>query len=141
MSYTPTNWQTGDTVTAEKLNKIENGLFETSDTTEILIARSEPFVITCTPTAQDYSGVMDVTFEEIKAAAEAGKKIIFKIQIGNGNFYTADATITYNALGGFRQAMGYIIDSNNNIIILAWNDTNENSNIYYTVVYSLTPAS
>lgn len=26
MSYTPTNWQTGDTITAEKLNKLENGV-------------------------------------------------------------------------------------------------------------------
>ena len=26
MSYTPTEWQTGDIVTAEKLNKIENGI-------------------------------------------------------------------------------------------------------------------
>ena len=28
MSYTPTNWQCGDTITAEKLNKLENGLAE-----------------------------------------------------------------------------------------------------------------
>lgn len=26
MSYTPTQWATGDTVTAEKLNKMENGI-------------------------------------------------------------------------------------------------------------------
>lgn len=26
MSYTPTNWQTGDTITAEKLNNMENGI-------------------------------------------------------------------------------------------------------------------
>lgn len=26
MSYTPTNWVTGDTITATKLNKIENGI-------------------------------------------------------------------------------------------------------------------
>ncbi len=26
MSYTPTNWQTGDTITAEKLNKMEGGI-------------------------------------------------------------------------------------------------------------------
>ena len=26
MSYTPTEWATGDTVTAEKLNKIEGGI-------------------------------------------------------------------------------------------------------------------
>ena len=26
MSYTPTNWQRGDKITSEKLNKIENGI-------------------------------------------------------------------------------------------------------------------
>lgn len=26
MSYTPTNWQKGDAITAEKLNKLENGV-------------------------------------------------------------------------------------------------------------------
>lgn len=26
MSYTPTNWQTGDTITAEKLNNMEQGI-------------------------------------------------------------------------------------------------------------------
>lgn len=26
MSYTPTQWQTGDTITAEKLNNMENGI-------------------------------------------------------------------------------------------------------------------
>lgn len=26
MTYTPTNWQTGDVVTADKLNKLENGV-------------------------------------------------------------------------------------------------------------------
>ena len=26
MSYTPTNWQTGDIITAERLNKLENGV-------------------------------------------------------------------------------------------------------------------
>ena len=26
MAYTPTNWQTGDVVTAEKMNHIEDGI-------------------------------------------------------------------------------------------------------------------
>ena len=30
MSYTPTNWQSGDKVTAEKLNKIEQGIANAS---------------------------------------------------------------------------------------------------------------
>ncbi len=32
MAYTPTNWQTGDTITQEKMNKLENGLAEVSNT-------------------------------------------------------------------------------------------------------------
>lgn len=30
MSYEPTIWQTGDVITAEKLNKIEQALYELS---------------------------------------------------------------------------------------------------------------
>jgi hypothetical protein len=31
MSYTPTNWQTGDTITAEKLNNMESGIIENGE--------------------------------------------------------------------------------------------------------------
>ena len=31
MSYTPTEWQTGDTITAEKLNNMENGIIENGE--------------------------------------------------------------------------------------------------------------
>lgn len=30
MSYTPTTWRTGDTVTAQKMNKLENGVGDLS---------------------------------------------------------------------------------------------------------------
>ena len=33
MSYTPTTWTTGDTITATAMNKIENGIANASDTT------------------------------------------------------------------------------------------------------------
>ena len=79
MSYTPTNWQTGDTVTAEKLNKMEDGIENANDV----------FVVTFTPTAQDFSGVMDKTSSEIKAAYRAGKRIVAKVLgvYGTNNFY------------------------------------------------------
>lgn len=35
MSYTPTNWKTGDTVTAQKLNKLENGVAAKVDDVQI----------------------------------------------------------------------------------------------------------
>lgn len=31
MSYTPTNWQTGDTITASLLNKMEQGIKDNAD--------------------------------------------------------------------------------------------------------------
>ena len=47
MSYTPINWQTGDTITAEKMNKMDNGwgvsstqLFSESVTTETIEGES-----------------------------------------------------------------------------------------------------
>lgn len=39
MSYEPTVWQTGDTVTAEKLNKLENGVEAVSEASEDLAGK------------------------------------------------------------------------------------------------------
>lgn len=41
MSYTPTNWQTGDTITAERLNKLEAGVVAASN----LFAELSPIVV------------------------------------------------------------------------------------------------
>ena len=51
MAYTPTVWETGDTITAEKLNKVENG-----------IAGAYPLVVTISDSA------FDKTFAEVLAA-------------------------------------------------------------------------
>ena len=37
MAYTPINWQTGDTITAEKLNKMDNGWSATSGSSSVLL--------------------------------------------------------------------------------------------------------
>jgi len=44
MAYTPTEWQTGDTVTAEKLNNIENGIAEIESGITDVIMPSIPSV-------------------------------------------------------------------------------------------------
>lgn len=64
MSYTPTEWKNGDTITAEKLNKIEEGIEDTSNT----------FIIN-----YEYANevdILDKTYNEIKMAALSGKNVI-----------------------------------------------------------------
>lgn len=80
MSYTPTNWQTDDTVTAEKLNKMESGIQTAVD----------PFVVTLTPTAQDFSGVMDKTVGEIFEAYQNGARLLFSMVAGVGTHYDVE---------------------------------------------------
>ena len=52
MSYTPTTWQTGDTITATAMNKIENGIANAGGGTGGVIIN-------------DTSGTLDKTFAEI----------------------------------------------------------------------------
>lgn len=82
MAYEPTVWVTGDVITAEKLNKAENG-----------IAGATPLVCTIelvdeTPT------VVGATYKTISEALTAGK-IVFAIDKLSGGI---DATYIVSAL-------------------------------------------
>ena len=59
MAYTPTVWATGDIITAEKLNKAENGIAAASD---------EVFIVTITWGADGESATLDKTLAEIVGA-------------------------------------------------------------------------
>ena len=136
MSYTPTNWQTGDTVTAEKLNNMESGIELAAD----------PFVVTLTPTAQDFSGVMDKTVGEICAAIEAGKRVIFRVYSGVSEYHDVDVTITYhNGDYQYPSINAYLLSQNASFsgIIFAGTGTTDNSdkNTYVTTLFPLTPMS
>lgn len=132
MSYTPTVWQTGDTITAEKLNKMEGGI-ENANT---------PLVVTCTPDSPDFSGTMDKTVAEIDTAYNAGQTVLFRVLTGIGTYsevhcsiVTKDSGYSYPAYGGFT------IDINTNVLIYAWTpytDLGDNNN-YGTHIYPLTP--
>lgn len=56
MSYTPTSWTTGDTITAAAMNKIENGIANAGGTLIVGYAGDE----------------LDKTWNELKASMEAG---------------------------------------------------------------------
>lgn len=79
MSYTKNTWQTGDIITAEKLNNIESGV-EASGA-EPLIVHTEQ---------QQYGTGIDVSFNDIATALRAKKLIYY--------FGDVDNSISYNIL-------------------------------------------
>lgn len=69
MSYTPTLWKAGDTVTSAKLNKIENGIADTVQVIDITSDNEE----------HPHLGNDDITYQSLANALQAGKIIIFRI--------------------------------------------------------------
>lgn len=134
MSYTPTNWQTGDTVTAEKLNKMEQGIETASDV----------FIVTLTPTAQDFSGTIDKTWGEVGEAYKAGKTIAFKLYTDqNGSYLITRNVVVYSGVGA--QALWFSADLlvENVGFVQAYCAINPSpdDNTYSTTIYPLTPMS
>ena len=102
MSYTPTNWQTGDTVTAEKLNKMETGIANASIDGRLVTMEVNGDTIVD----------VDATASEVRSEVLNGKNVIIKLvnytnhttmaflylyQIFNENYvyFRADATISF----------------------------------------------
>lgn len=239
MSYTPTAWQTGDTITAEKLNNMEGGIedgqtlvvtitqngsvyvadktfseitsawsagrtviadasavgttgvlyltkvgessviFSSSrgvdtytitmrsggtinltskynlyskpsagipqtDLAQAVQNKLDPFVVTLTPTAQDFSGTMDKTVAEINAAYEAGQEIVFRVLTSAYSYVDVpmsfagrDTTFQYPNFGA------EIIRYSANLMIVAHtSDTDDGTkSTYETNIYPLTPMS
>lgn len=69
MSYTPTEWKSGDVVTSAKLNKLEQG-----------VAAGGAYIVTITGMPDEDTGdtvyTSDHTVSEIMAAAEAGQIVM-----------------------------------------------------------------
>lgn len=92
MSYTPTTWNTGDTITASALNKIENG-----------IANAGGVLVCNSSYSQDVNNyVLDKTVQEIYDALLAGTPVYIKYQYGTldqayvGTLYLAPVIKVYN---------------------------------------------
>lgn len=144
MSYTPTTWQTGDTITAEKLNNMESGIENAN----------EPFIVTLTPTAADFSGTMDKTPKEIYDAYMAGRQIRAKILGIYGDtkanlwafmtsaelrydpedpewgYYTSNIEVKFEFV---------LLYGESYFLVLA--QTSSQASIYKTTVFPLTPAT
>lgn len=61
MTYTPINWQTGDTITAEKLNKMDNGWG---------LQESQLFSETVTTVAGQYGNEGQLTYSSLVSSSE-----------------------------------------------------------------------
>ena len=77
MSYTPTEWKTGDIVSSQRLNKLEEGV---KDAYEVMVINGTVTVDDRTQAV--FTATMETTAEEICNAAEAGMLLVFAYTIG-----------------------------------------------------------
>lgn len=102
MSYTPTEWKTGDVVTSAKLNKLEQGVANAGGGIDAL-------VVTFTATVDDATGEIssissNKTASEIYSAVESGKFVVATI---DANRYGMPEIVwLYSDSGLFRQIPG-----------------------------------
>ena len=134
MSYTPTTWAAGDTVTATKLNNMETGIGNAVN----------KFIVTLTPTAADFSGTMDKTVAEIYAAYQAGKQIVFRLHTAE----TASIDVYVSLIGStssetYPSFEGYVIQPSTNLLIWAGTGVTSDGSraAYISSIYSITPAT
>lgn len=72
MSYTPTDWKTGDVITADKLNNMESGIVG-SGTVTANVKAVAPNTYQC-----------DKTYSELLALVQGGTNVLFKLTTGSG---------------------------------------------------------
>lgn len=76
MSYTPTTWTTGDTITATAMNKIEQGIANAGG------------VLICNSSVVNSVYTLDKTVQEIYNAMLAGTPVYIKFQYGDFETYS-----------------------------------------------------
>lgn len=75
MSYTPTTWANGDTITAEKMNNIEQGIVNASSGGSSVVNVG----VTVTSGNQEVTFTLDKTWAEINEITETGGVAYLKI--------------------------------------------------------------
>ena len=107
MSYTPTTWVTGDTVTPEKLNKIEQGIYDAGGTSSVffVVAYYNGGAWIMQETAGDIinalsSGIPVMVQERdaVTGEIEGECSNIFSIEYTNSNYwFWGENTLGYSA--------------------------------------------
>lgn len=84
MSYTPTEWKTGDIVSSQRLNKLEEGV---KDAYEVMVIN-------------DTLGTLDKTWQEIYDAMSQGKMCVVRIALGASGGPISTHTVSDAASSG-----------------------------------------
>ena len=82
MSYTPTSWANGDTITAENLNKNEQGTQAAAAAADAATPVHVPFSVTTN--AGGATGTTTATFADVAADVVAGKTVIADVTLNDG---------------------------------------------------------
>lgn len=94
MAYIPTVWATGDVITAEKLNKMENGIADVS-----------AYIVPVVYDADTSTTILQASFDDISSAVSAGRTVMTKDDLSNNETtisllyrlsYIADAEYPYH---------------------------------------------
>lgn len=75
MAYTPTVWETGDIITAEKLNNIEEG-----------IAAAGAYIVPIVMDSETNLYILQASFDDISAAVSAGRLVMAKFSTSDTDF-------------------------------------------------------
>lgn len=97
MSYTPTEWETGQTITAEKLNKLEQGVANAGGV----------FVVGMTYDYDNSRITLDKTYAEMLAAAQAGNIVIAKGADADNDYDLVEGVMSIGAADGAYYATVY----------------------------------
>ena len=91
MGYIPTEWQTGDIITAAKLNKAEEG-----------IEAAYPYIVPVVYNTETSEYILQASFDDISAAVSAGRLVLAKTDTSETDstmsFLYAIADVTSAAL-------------------------------------------
>lgn len=82
MSYTKNSWSTGDTITAAKLNHLEQGVYDTDAAAVAAGPLLVPFTVTVGEGGMSASTEAD--FAAVRAQAVAGRTVIADVTVPGG---------------------------------------------------------
>lgn len=123
---------------------IRSNSYGGTDDVNVRLYSLDPFIVTLTPTALDYSGTMDKTVAEIDAAYKAGQEIVFRVYVSSSVYYEIGCTDVYRDQGFVypRYCAVFVYDNADVIVKISTPLSDDGiAQTYGTVVYPLTPAT